>query len=79
MTLIDVKEVFNTCEYPFYKEVMLNSGTMTCTIYSTHSDFKKQINIPLLNFDQAVHYISLNIIQLRSYEMIHKELSEDLD
>jgi len=77
MTLIDVNEVFNTCEYPFYKDVILDSGAMTCTLYSTHSDYKKIINIPLLNFDQAVHYISLNIIQLRSYEMIHKTLDSD--
>jgi hypothetical protein len=71
MTMIDVKDAFSQCEYPFYKNLVLNNGSADCTIYSIHSDYKQEISIPLNNYDEVIHTISLAIIKMRSYEFIH--------
>lgn len=68
MTMVNLKEAFEQCEYAFYKEVSVKDEALTCTIYSISTSYKSDISVPMVNFDATVHGLSLEIIKLRSHE-----------
>lgn len=70
MTMVNLKEAFEVCEYAFYKEVSVTDQAFTCSLYSVSTSYASDISLPLLNFDTTVHRLSLEIIKLRSYEMM---------
>lgn len=68
MTMVNLKEAFEVCEYAFYKEVSVKDEAFQCSLYSVTSAYINDISIPLINFDTTVHRLSLEIIKLRSHE-----------
>lgn len=70
MTIVNLREAFEVCEYAFYKEVSVKDESFTCSLYSVSSPYVSDVSIPLMNFDSTVHRLSLEIIKLRSYEWI---------
>ncbi|HJV44094.1 MAG TPA: hypothetical protein VJ824_00035 [Bacillota bacterium] len=71
MAIVDLREVFAHCEYPYYKDVVIEDKRYHCTLYSVSIPYKTTITLPLLNFDAIAHLISIEIIKLRSQEFIH--------
>lgn len=70
MTLVNIQEVFNQCEYPFYKETEVQNPSMQCTLYSTSTSYRQVIKLSNVNFEAAIHQASIALIRLRSYELL---------
>lgn len=73
MTIVDVKEAFQQCEFPFYKNLEMTEDQATCTVYSIYSEYKQEVILPLMNFDALLHQISIEIIKLRSAELFSQQ------
>lgn len=73
MNLDDIKEAFNECEYPFYKNVSINGNHAKCTLYSIHSNYRKTISLTLSSYENLKHQVAIEIIKLRSHEYIEYE------
>lgn len=73
MTLVNISEVFNQCEYPFYKKAEVQNTSMQCTLYSTATSYTQEIQLSPVNFESAVHQLSIALIHLRSYEWMNQQ------
>jgi hypothetical protein len=69
MNIAEIKEAFQQCEYPFYKNVTIEKEQASCTLYSIYSDVKLPVKFNLSDFATLVHQISLQVIKIRSQEI----------
>ncbi|RXT09100.1 hypothetical protein [Ammoniphilus sp. CFH 90114] len=73
MTLVNVTEAFLQCEHPFYKEVEIDNSEVNCVVYSSVTSYQTTIQLPVVNFEAAMHNLSLQLIRLRSHELWNQQ------
>lgn len=73
MTLGNINEAFQQCEYPFFKDVMLKNEEAQCVVYSVNTSFHSTLSLSLLNYESLLHTISLEVIRLRSKELLAQQ------
>lgn len=69
MTLGNINEAFQQCEYPFFKNVELKNQEAECVVYSVNTSFQRTLSVSVLNYDALLHAISIEVIRLRSKEL----------
>ncbi|WP_134701926.1 hypothetical protein [Ammoniphilus sp. YIM 78166] len=69
LTMVNGKEAFMQCEYPYYKELEVHDSQMGCILYSAHSASQTEVRLPLINFESTVHQLSIALIRLQSQEL----------
>lgn len=73
MTIGNINEAFQQCEYPFFKDVLLKNQEAQCVVYSVHTSFQSTLSLSLLNYESLLHTISLEMIRLRSKELLAQQ------
>lgn len=73
LNLDDLKKAFSVCEFPFYKNIQINGNKAECTLYSIKSNYHTTIYLDLSDFDKLIHQISIELIKLRSQEIVENQ------
>ncbi len=73
MTLVEIKDAFFQCGFPFYKHLSIHGCQATCTLYSIHSSRRKDIVLNLTNKADLLHQIALEVIKLYCHDLQTQE------
>lgn len=73
LNLDDIKNAFQICEFPFYKNIKIAGDEAECTLYSIKADYHENITLDLSSFEKLVHQISIGIIKFKSHELLENQ------
>lgn len=73
LNLEDIKNAFQTCEFPFYKDIKIAGDEAECTLYSIKADYHAKITLELSSFEKLVHQISIKLIKFKSHEVLENQ------
>jgi len=73
LNLDDIKKAFQKCEFPFYKNVIIKGNNAECTLYSIKSNYRTTVTLELSSFEKLIHQISIELIKLRSQELLDNQ------
>lgn len=69
----NIKKAFDTCEFPFYKDLKIKENKAEWTLYSIKSNYRTMVTLDLSSYEKLLHQISIELIKLRSHELLENQ------